>query len=197
LKSLFCAFFYLQFSIVCAETPSLKDLSRYLSSLERVSGFFVQENADGSEAEGKIFLRKPGRMRMEYTAPANALIVAGGSQIAIFDPKSNTFPRRFPLGKTPLGFILKKEINLERSGLVVSHSEFELTTEIILQDINLSDSENIKLVFYNNPLRIKEWVITNESDEKTRISLFDLEYDSDSSTRKFSIDYEIKKRGLE
>ena len=83
-----------------AEKISLLNLSAYLESIKKVSGSFTQFNSDKTVSTGRIFLFRPGRMRMEYKTPDNSLVIVGGSQIAVFDSKSNTHQKVFPLRKT-------------------------------------------------------------------------------------------------
>jgi len=55
---------------------ALAEASAYLSSLEDMQGDFLQVGPDGSVAEGKFYLRRPGRLRFEYEPPENLLVVA-------------------------------------------------------------------------------------------------------------------------
>jgi len=61
---------------------------------------------------GQIYIKRPGRIRFEYNAPDNSLMIAGGGQVAIFDPRSNTRPDRYPLNQTPLSIILERNVDL-------------------------------------------------------------------------------------
>ena len=91
---------------------SLDALSGFLNQLQSAKGDFTQINGDGTISTGQIFLKRPGRIRFEYAAPDNTLVMAGGGQVAIFDGKSNTGPEQYPLRRTPLSLILDRNVNL-------------------------------------------------------------------------------------
>ena len=49
---------------------------------------------------GTFYLAKPGRIRFEYDSPKGAMVIADGTWVGVFDPKSNRNPTRYPLGRT-------------------------------------------------------------------------------------------------
>ena len=177
-----------------AEKISLFSLSSYLDSIKKVSGTFTQFNSDKTISTGRIFLFRPGRMRMEYETPDNSLVIVGGSQIAVFDSKSNTDPRVFPLRKTPLNILLKKKINLKTSDIVIKHEEVENSTVVLLQDPKLSSYGSLKLVFLDHPVTLRQWVITNEMGDQTVLKFKDFINQPNMSSDKFNISLEIDNR---
>jgi len=182
---------------VRAEKISLSNLSSYLESIKKVSGSFTQINSDKTVSTGTILLFRPGRMRMEYKTPDNSLVIVGGSQIAVFDSKSNTHPRIFPLRKTPLKILLEKKINLKTSDIIVSHEEVENSTVVVLQDPNLSSYGSLKLVFTDHPVTLRQWVITNEMSDQTVLKFKDFINQPNMSSNKFNISLEIDNRELD
>ena len=181
---------------VRAEKISLLNLSSYLESIKKVSGSFTQINSDKTVSTGRIFLFRPGRMRMEYKTPDNSLVIVGGSQIAVFDSKSNTHPRVFPLRKTPLKILLEKKINLKTSDIIIRHEEVENSTVVVLQDPKLSSYGSLKLVFTDHPVTLRQWVITNEMSDQTVLKFKDFINQPNMSSNKFNISLEIDKREL-
>lgn len=181
---------------VRAEKISLSNLSSYLESIKKVSGSFTQINSDKTVSTGRIFLFRPGRMRMEYKTPDNSLVIVGGSQIAVFDSKSNTDARVFPLRKTPLNILLKKNINLKTSDIVIRHEEVENSTVVLLQDPKLSSYGSLKLVFVDHPVTLRQWVITNEMGDQTVLKFKDFINQPNMSSDKFNLSLEIDKRAL-
>jgi len=182
---------------VRAEKISLSNLSSYLESIKKVSGSFTQINSDKTVSTGTILLFRPGRMRMEYKTPDNSLVIVGGSQIAVFDSKSNTHPRIFPLRKTPLKILLEKKINLKTSDIIIRHEEVENSTVVVLQDPKLSSYGSLKLVFTDQPVTLRQWVITNEMSDQTVLKFKDFINQPNMSSNKFDISLEIDNRELD
>ena len=71
-----------------AEKVSLDNLNSYINGLSTVKASFEQINSDGSIDTGILYIRRPGKMRLEYAAPNNALVIAGAGSVAIFDDKT-------------------------------------------------------------------------------------------------------------
>ena len=83
----FTLFLFLIAAPVSAEKLSLEELSAYLNGVTTAVSGFTQVNGNGSVSAGRMFLKRPGRIRLEYDPPNLGLVVVGGGQVAIFDPK--------------------------------------------------------------------------------------------------------------
>ena len=154
-----------------AERISLNKISDYINGLTTLQADFEQINSDGSIDTGKLYIRRPGRMRLEYTAPNNALVIAGAGSVAIFDDKSKNGPTLFPLKKTPLNLLLKKNVDLNKNEMITKHTENDENTFIVAKDPNRKSQGSIKIVFSNSPVSLQGWTITNQSNQKTKIIL--------------------------
>ena len=82
-----------------------------------LEGNFVQVGHDGELSEGQFYLRRPGRIRFEYQPPNQALVIADGTWVGVYDTRLNTLDR-IPLGQTPLSILLKKRVDLRRENAV-------------------------------------------------------------------------------
>ena len=154
-----------------AERVSLNKVSDYINGLTTLQADFEQINSDGSIDTGRLYIRRPGRMRLEYTAPNNALVLAGAGSVAIFDDTSKNGPTLFPLKKTPLNLLLKKNVDLHKNEMITKHTEKDENTFIVAKDPNRKSQGSIKIVFSNSPVSLQGWTITNQSNQKTKIIL--------------------------
>ena len=154
-----------------AERISLNKISDYINGLTTLQADFEQMNSDGSIDRGKLYIRRPGRMRLEYTAPNNALVIAGAGSVAIFDDKSKNGPTLFPLKKTPLNLLLKKNVDLSKNEMITEHTANNENTFIVAKDPKRKSQGSIKIVFSNSPVSLQGWTITNQSNQKTKIIL--------------------------
>lgn len=176
-----------------ADKLSLNELSGYLNSLKNVRAEFTQINADGTISTGTIYISRPYKARFEYNPPAEALVVVGGLQVAIFDGKSNTAPEQYPLKQTPLNLILARNVNLAATGMVIGHSYDGTTTTVTAQDPERPEIGTIQLMF-TDPPELRQWVITNEAGEQTTVILGRLEAVPSLNGRLFSVTAEIDRR---
>ena len=154
-----------------AERISLNKISDYINGLTTLQADFEQINSDGSIDRGKLYIRRPGRMRLEYTAPNNALVIAGAGSVAIFDDKSKNGPTLFPLKKTPLNLLLKKNVDLSKNEMITEHTANNENTFIVAKDPKRKSQGSIKMMFSNSPISLQGWTITNQSNQKTKIIL--------------------------
>lgn len=177
-----------------AEEVSLDKLSSYINSLKNVEARFVQVNADGSIANGRIILQRPGRARFEYDPPDKNLVLASGSMVAIFDAKSNQPPEQYPLARTPLNLILAPKVDLSTAKMVVDHGEFEGATHVLAQDPKHPDYGTIELIFNEDPVALTAWIITDDIGNQTTVKLQGLQPGADYPPSLFSIDLETKRR---
>jgi outer membrane lipoprotein-sorting protein len=178
-----------------AEKISLRDLSNYLNSISSAATDFTQVNSDSSVIKGKLFIKRPGRVRFEYAAPDQSLVLASGGTVAIFDSKSNQPPEQYPLSRTPLNLILDENIDLGRAKTVVAHTEVEKTTRITAQDPAHPEYGSIELVFTADPIALRQWIITDDLGQQTTVILGALDVNQSFQPSLFSIEVENKKRG--
>jgi len=157
-----------------AQQLSLGEISNYLNQLQTAQGGFTQINGDGTLSTGQIYIKRPGRIRFEYNAPDNSLVMAGGGQVAIFDPRSNTGPDRYPLNQTPLKIILERNVDLGRARMVTGHTSDGTTTTVTAQDPDNPQYGNIQMVFTGNPVELRQWIVTDDVGGQTTVILNDM-----------------------
>jgi len=83
----------------------------YLEELGTLTGDFRQVAPSGAISTGRFYLRRPGMLRFEYDAPTPLLIVASGGIVYVRDEALETTDS-YPVGKTPLKFLLRKKVTL-------------------------------------------------------------------------------------
>ena len=152
---------------------SLDDLSSYFNVMTTAESSFIQISDDGSQSTGRMYIKRPGRIRFEYDPPDLALVIVGGGQVAVFDPKADTEPTRFPLRNTPLSLILERTVDLARRDMVVTHKGEGPITFVVLQDPDRPEYGSIQLMFTDNPVKLSQWIVDDNSGGQTQIVLGD------------------------
>jgi len=169
-----------------AEKLSLGEISAYLDDLRTAQGQFTQVNADGTISTGRLYLKRPGRVRFEYDAPEEALVVADGDTVGIVDPRSNE-KQGYPLHRTPLKIILANTVDLTRERMVVGHASDGVTTTVRAQDPAHPEYGSIDLVFTADPVELRQWVINDANGSSTTVILGDLRRDVRLGNERFVI----------
>lgn len=177
-----------------ADKIPLADLSAYLNSLKTAETDFTQINADGTVSLGKIYIRRPGRMRFEYAPPDASLVLTSGGMVAIFDAKSNQPPEQYPLSRTPLNVILAANVDLAQAKMVTAHTQQDTATQVVAQDPKHPEYGSIALMFTPAPTTLRQWVITDDLGQKTTVILGEMKLGVDYKPSLFSIDSEVARR---
>ncbi len=178
-----------------AQPLTLAQISGYLNQLETAQGGFTQINQDGTLSTGQIYIKRPGRIRFEYNAPAESMVLASVGQVAIFDPRSNTGPERYPLNRTPLSIILAENVDLERARMVTNVVSDDTSTTVTAQDPDNPNYGSIQMVFTAAPIELRQWIVTDDLGSETTVILNDLVSGGSISNVLFNIQEEIRKQG--
>ena len=173
----------------------LNRISNYLNGFETAEAGFTQINPDGTISTGRLFLRRPGRARFEYDPPEDALVMAGGGQVAIFDGKSNLGrAEQYPLSRTPLSIILESNVDLARRNMVVGHTFDGTATTVVAQDPENPQYGHIELNFTDNPMALRQWVVVDGSGARTTIILNNMTTGANLAASLFNITLEEQRR---
>ena len=65
-------------SPVVAEKISLNEISSYFNAMTTAEAQFLQITDTGETSTGRLFIRRPGRIRFEYDPPEATLVAVGG-----------------------------------------------------------------------------------------------------------------------
>lgn len=179
---------------VFAQRIPLSEISRYFNGFTTAQGDFTQINPDGTLSTGRLYIRRPGRVRFEYDPPEQSLVMAGGGQVAIFDSRSNQGPNQYPLRQTPLNLILEQNVDFSNRRMVVGHTDDGTTTTVLAQDPDNPQYGSIRLVFSANPTELRQWVIRDDSGAETTVILGNMQFGTNLSARLFNISAEVDQR---
>jgi len=150
-------------------------VSLYLSSIQVLSGDFVQIGPDGGRTVGKFYIQKPGRVRFEYLPPSPIDVIADGSFVAVRDRRLST-QDTYPLSQTPLRFLLADRIDLTRdTNLVAVGSDKTFITVIIEERNFFIGTSRLMMMFGARDLQLKQWTVTDPQGYDTTVAIFNLD----------------------
>jgi outer membrane lipoprotein-sorting protein len=166
---------------------SLEEISAYLNDLGSVETSFTQINWDNSISTGLLWLKRPGRIRLEYDAPDAGLMMAFGGSLAIFDKKSNQPPERYPVRRTPLWLLLERNVDLTDQKMVVDHGFDGSHTFVEAMDPKRPEYGSIQLRFTSDPVTLQGWVTFDAHGGNTMVALDAFNQDVDIDNQMFNI----------
>ena len=176
-----------------AAEVSLPEVGAYFNAFRTAEAEFTQVNADGTISTGTLYIHRPNRVRFEYDEPADQLVMAGGGQVAVFDGRGSGRPEQYPLARTPLKIILAEPVDLTRERMVTGIGSDGTTTTITAQDSEHPEYGNIRLVFTDDPVELRQWVVTNGAGEETTVILGEMKTGGSMSPSLFSIVQEAER----
>jgi outer membrane lipoprotein-sorting protein len=153
------------------------DLARvesYLNSLRTLKAHFLQVAPNGGLSEGTAWMQRPGRMRFQYDPPAPFVLVAG-SGIFVFRDTQLQQTSNLPLSRTPLGILLANDVKLSGDVTVTGMQRLPGQLQISLVRTASPSDGTLTLIFADNPLTLRQWVVTDPQRQETRVTLYNVE----------------------
>ncbi len=176
-----------------AENADLTKIENYLNNISTLEAGFVQMSSNGGSAEGKIYIEKPSKIRMEYTAPDQLLIVGNGEYI-IYNDKELDQITNIDYKDIPATMILSNKIKFDGKNLKVTDFYKDGgQTSVTVEMPNSPGVKPITLIFDNSPFRLKQWKVIDQQNIEVTISLFDAEQDKKLSENLFKFNKKSEK----
>ena len=173
------ALFY-TFPVLALEKDAQKvqQVEDYLNNVRTLKASFVQTASNGSTAEGKLFVEKPNKIRMEYNAPTNVLIVGNGDYI-IYNDKDLDQVTNIDYDDIPASLILANNIRIDGKQIKVSnYYEDDGSVVITLRYPSKPEIAPITMTFTKKPFALRQWSIVDPQSVEVIVSLYDVESDT-------------------
>ncbi|MCY3671749.1 MAG: outer-membrane lipoprotein carrier protein LolA [Alphaproteobacteria bacterium] len=186
LRTAAAALFALAFtSPAAADNAALDDDDRaaiaraeaYLNSVTTLQARFVQLDASGEAATGRLQVKRPGRMRFDYDPPTPILLVSRGTELVYYDRDLKT-ATRLDWEDTPAWFLLADRVSLAPGGpyRVVDVHRAPGVLVFTAVDADAPEDGRIVVSFADRAgtLKLAGWVAVDALGQPTRVTLFNL-----------------------
>ncbi|MBM3559867.1 MAG: outer membrane lipoprotein carrier protein LolA [Alphaproteobacteria bacterium] len=177
---------------VAAETPpgpaqkaDIAKVEAWLNALTTLDAGFVQYSTDG-RAQGRILLRRPDKLRVEYDPPNPALLVASGMWIMHHD-KELAQTSFYPIAETPAAFLLRERIDLGDGLRVTDFRKGNGLIQLTLVEAKAPGSGSITLQFDEQPLRLARWRVVDAQGATVDVALVEPHFGVPIDSDEFSI----------
>ncbi|MES2750652.1 MAG: outer-membrane lipoprotein carrier protein LolA [Pseudomonadota bacterium] len=164
-------------------------VSTYLSTLQNVSGNFVQVGPDGNRTTGDFFIQKPGKVRFEYDAPSPIAVVADGSSLAVRDRRLAT-QDIYPLSQTPLRFLLSDRVDLMNDTNLIGVAADDMFISVTIEEKQaLIGTSRLMLMIGAKDNQLKQWTVTDPQGYDTTVAVYNLDTTKKLDPAMFKIDF--------
>ncbi|MFC3124889.1 outer membrane lipoprotein carrier protein LolA [Pseudoroseomonas globiformis] len=157
-----------------ARAPLLARAEAYLNSIGTMRARFLQLAQNGGSAEGTAYISRPGRMRFDYDPPEPLLLVASDNQFLYYDRELKQ-PSVVPVGATPLGLLLRREIRFAGDVEVLEVTRNAGFLGITLRRRDAPAEGRLSLIFSEEPMELRQWLVVDGQGRQTRVTLSAIE----------------------
>jgi outer membrane lipoprotein-sorting protein len=158
-----------------ADKADIKRIEDYLNGLSTVQASFQQETEAEGQAFGRIYLNRPGRLRVEYEPPSEILLIADGTLLSYYDKELNHL-EQVPLNLSPMWFLLRDNVELGGDVTVTSFEKAANAIRIGLVQTDEPDAGSVVLELGDKPLELRRWTLTDPAGTEVRVGLYNTEF---------------------
>ena len=159
----------------------------YLNRIKSMQSEFFQTAAGENSASGVFYLRRPGRLRIEYSPPSKVLIVGDGLFLHFHDRELGQI-NDWPIFDTPLGILSSKNFRFNERLIITDVSR--QSGILSISTVKKGDEELGQLILYftEAPMELKRWKIVDGEESWITVTLFNSETNVDLDNKLFVFD---------
>jgi outer membrane lipoprotein-sorting protein len=159
-----------------AESPDLARLKAHLTAMQTMTAHFTQTDAKGRVETGTLQMKRPGRIRFEYSG-GDVLLVADGKRLNFLDYQVGQ-KSSWPLSKTPLGALLSGSPDFNGKAEILPSTDSRV---VVARAKNASQYGQVTLAFLRNGsapggLQMYGWTAIDPQGHRTTVKLSDVRY---------------------
>lgn len=156
------------------DIADVKRVETYINSIGTLQASFQQVDPNQAISTGRIYLRRPGRMRVEYDAPNPLLIIADGVLISQVDRKIGELSQ-LPLKQSTAWFLLRDPIDIGNDITVTKVDRRPGLLSVTMFENDEPDNGTVELIFLDDPIVLTQWIVTDTDANQVRVGLIDVE----------------------
>lgn len=153
---------------------ALAAVEAYLNAIDTLDARFVQGNADGSAASGTFQIKRPHFARIAYD-DSDTLLIARGDRYMFWDGEVGQL-NEGPVDASPASVLLRPEVRLEEAARVIEVAREAGHLTVTLAPADEPGAGRLMLVFSEDPLALRQWLVRDAQGYLTRVVLVETAY---------------------
>ena len=163
-------------TIAAAPSPDLARLKAHLSAVQTMTASFTQTDAQGRTDSGTLQMKRPGRIRFEYSG-GDVLLVANGKTLSFIDYSVGQ-KSSWPLGRTPLGPLLSASPDFNGKAEILPSTDSRV---VVARAKNAGQYGQLTLAFLRNGsapggLQLYGWTAIDPQNHRTTVKLSNVRF---------------------
>lgn len=152
-------------------------IETYVNGITTLEAGFIQVAAGGGFSKGRFFMKRPGRMRFEYSPPTPYLLISDGKWFIYVDRQLEQVTY-LSLKRTPAGMLLRENFSFSDGFAIVGFEKTLSTVTVGVIDQKDPELGQVSLTFIRNPLSLKSWTVRDPQGQRIQVTLTDALYGS-------------------
>lgn len=159
---------------IAQQASPLKAVEQSLAATNSMSARFTQADGRGRTLSGTLSLKRPGKIRFEYGAGANMLLVGDGKNLTFIDYDVGQ-KSAWPIARSPLAVLLSPQPDLAR----IARIEPQANPGVVVvraRDARRPEFGTLLLAFSKNGsapggLMLEGWTAIDAQNKRTTVKL--------------------------
>ena len=162
--------------MAAAQSPDLDRLRTHLGEVQTMTANFSQTDDKGRVATGTLQMKRPGRVRFEYSG-GDLLLVANGKTLTFLDYSVGQ-KSSYPLGRTPLGPLLSGSPDFNGKAEILPNADSRI---LVARARNTGQYGQLTLAFLRNAsapggLQLYGWTAIDPQNHRTTVRLSNVRF---------------------
>ena len=181
--------------VVAQAASPLSQVSAHLKAVDTMIASFSQTNRRGQTLNGRLTMKRPGKVRFQYAKGVPLLVVGDGKALTMIDYQVKQV-QRWPIGNSPLSVLLNPNKNLDGIARVTQNDARVLA--IAARDPKRPEFGTITMAFAKIPsapagLMLQGWTMLDAQNNRTTVKLSNQRFNVPVAESAFR--YEDPRRG--
>ena len=177
-----------------APSPDLERLKAHLTAVQTMTANFTQTDAKGRTDSGTLQMKRPGRIRFEYSG-GDVLLVANGKTLSFVDYSVGQ-KSSWPLSRTPLGPLLSASPDFNGKAEILPSNDSRV---VVARAKSAGQYGQLTLAFLRNAsapggLQLYGWTAIDPQNHRTTVKLSNVRFNVAVPESAFSYAPPKKKR---
>ncbi len=161
---------------------AMSELDQAVSALRAISTMqadFTQTDRNGQMVTGVVTLKRPGKIRFQYSKDVPILVVSNGKSLTMIDYEVNQV-QRWPIRNSPLGALLDPDRDISKYGKLVPTGNSNVIS-IEVRDPKRPEYGVITMIFIRDASapggwQLTNWVALDSQNNRTTVRLSNQRY---------------------
>ncbi|MCJ7421191.1 LolA family protein [Sphingomicrobium astaxanthinifaciens] len=158
---------------------SIEQVERHLAATRSLTASFTQTDGKNRSISGDLSLKRPGKVRFDYGANANMLLVGDGTNLHFLDYEVGQ-KSSWEIANSPLSVLLDSKPDLGRIARIVP-SRDDRVVIVRARDARRPEFGTLILAFtkngaYPGGLRLEGWTAIDAQNKRTAVTLRNQRY---------------------